>query len=76
VISDAQLRDVGTDCSHDPRDLVTKHRRRWDEIVSSEQQVRVTQSGCLHVNENFAPNRRGNVHVLEIEPASECVKYK
>jgi hypothetical protein len=27
VISHAELRDIGTDCSYDPCHLVTKHRR-------------------------------------------------
>ena len=76
VISDTELRDVRTDCSHDPRDLVTKHRRRWNEIVSSEQHVGVTQPGRSHVDENFAPDGRGDVHVLEIEPATERVNHK
>jgi hypothetical protein len=30
----------------------------------------------LHVDENFASNRRGDVHILEVEPMTECVKYK
>jgi hypothetical protein len=42
VISDTDLRDIGTDCGHDPRDLVTKHRWQWNDIVSSEQKVRMT----------------------------------
>jgi hypothetical protein len=44
--------------------------------VSGEQQVGVTEPGCSHVDENFAPDRRGDVHVLELEPATERVKYK
>ena len=36
VISDTDLRDIGTDCGHDPRDLVTKHRGCRNEIVSGE----------------------------------------
>jgi hypothetical protein len=76
VISHTELRDIGTDCSYDPRDLVTKHRRRWNEIVSGEKQVRVTQPGRAHFDENFAPDGRGDVHVLEIEPATDCVEHK
>jgi hypothetical protein len=76
VISDTELRDVRTDCGHDPRDLVTKHRWRWNDIASSEQKVGMTQPGRSHLDENFAPNRRGDVHVLEIEPSTECVNYK
>jgi len=36
----------------------------------------VTQSGGLHVDQDFASDRRSDVHVLEIEPATECVNYK
>jgi hypothetical protein len=76
VISDTELRDVRPDRSHDPRDLVTQHRRRRHEIVSGEQQVGVTEPGCSHVDENFAPDRHGNVHVLEIKPATDRVEHK
>ena len=76
MIADTQLRDVGADCNHYPCDLVTKYRRRWNEIMSSEQQVGVTQPRRSHVDEDFAPDRRGDVHVLEIEAATECVEYK
>ncbi len=55
VISDTELRDVGTDCSHDSRDLVAEHRRRRNDVVRGEEQVGVTQPGRLHVDENFAP---------------------
>jgi hypothetical protein len=30
-------RDIGTGCGHNPGYLVTKHRRRWNEIVGGEQ---------------------------------------
>jgi hypothetical protein len=76
VISDTDMRYVGADSRHDTGDLVTKHRWRRSDIVSGEQQVGVTQSGRLHLDENFAPNRRGDVHILEVEPATECVYYK
>src|SRR5258705_10367141 len=33
------------------------------------------QAGGLHLDQDFASHRRGNVHVLEIEPTTECVKY-
>jgi hypothetical protein len=71
VISDTELRDVRTDCSYDPRNLVTKHRRRWNDIVSSEKQVGVTRPGGLHVDPDFASHRRSNAHILEVEPAAE-----
>ena len=76
MIPDTELRGVGTDCEHVPCDLVTQHRRRRNEIVSGEQQVGVTQPRRSHVDQNFAPNRRGDIHVLEIEPATKCVKHK
>jgi hypothetical protein len=76
AISDIELRYVGTDRGYDPDDFVTQDRRRRHEIGSGERQVSVTQSGCLHIDGDFAPNRRGDVHVLEVEAATECVKYK
>jgi hypothetical protein len=76
VISHTELHDFRTHCRHDPRNLVTKYHRRWDDIVSGEKQVGVTQPGGLHVDEDFASNRRSGVHVLEIEPATECVNYE
>jgi hypothetical protein len=39
MISDTELRDIGTDRGHDPRDLVTQNRRRRNEIVSGKQQI-------------------------------------
>jgi hypothetical protein len=36
----------------------------------------VTQPRRLHVDEDLAANGRGNVHVLEIEPLTDCIKYK
>jgi hypothetical protein len=36
VIADTELRDLRTDYSHYPRNLVTKHRWEWNDIVSSE----------------------------------------
>jgi hypothetical protein len=74
VISDTKLRDVRTDCSYDPRNLVTKHRRRWNDIVSSEKQVGVTQPRSLHVDEDFASGRRSDVNVFEIKPMTERVQ--
>jgi hypothetical protein len=76
VISDAELRDIGADLCHDPRDLMAQHRRSWNNIVSSEQQVGVTEPGRLHLDQNFAPYRRDNVDVFEIKSAPECVKYE
>jgi hypothetical protein len=42
VISDADLRDIGTYFGNDPRNLVTKHRGQWNDIVCSEQKVGMT----------------------------------
>jgi hypothetical protein len=74
VISDTELRDVRTDCSYDPRNLVTKHRRRWNDIVSSEKQVGVTQPRSLYVDEDFVSYWYGDLHVFEIKPMTERVQ--
>jgi hypothetical protein len=76
VISETELRDVRAHCGHYSRNLVTEHRRHWNDIVSSEKQVGVAQASGLHVDENFAPNRRGNAYILKVEPAAECVNYE
>jgi len=76
VISDTKLRDVRTHCSHDPRNLVTKHGWRRNDVVSSEQQVGVAQPRRLHVDENLASYGRDDVHILEIEPSTECIEYE
>jgi hypothetical protein len=39
MIPDMELRDLRTDRSYDPRNLVTQHRRRWNDFVSGKQQV-------------------------------------
>jgi hypothetical protein len=76
MISDTELCDIGTDCGHNPRDLMAKHRRHWNDIVSSEQKVGMAQAGRLHLDENFASYRSSDVNVLEIEAATECVKHE
>ena len=73
VIPDAELRDIWADFRHDSRDFVAKHGGHRKDRIGSEEQVCVTQTGRLHINENFAPNRRGNVHILEIEPVTDRV---
>jgi hypothetical protein len=30
----------------------------------------------LYVYENFAPNGRGDLHILEVESATDCVEHK
>src|ERR1700689_1979942 len=47
-----------------------------DDVVGREQQVGMTQTGRLHIDENFAPDRRCDLHVLEIEPTAHCVYDK
>jgi hypothetical protein len=76
VISDVDLHDIGTYFGNDPGDLVTKHRRNRNDIVSGEEQVGVTQPGRLHVDEDFVPNRRGDVYNLEVESTTKRVNYK
>jgi hypothetical protein len=76
VISYMDLANIRSNGSHDPRDLMTEHARKRNDIVSGEQQVGVAQPGRLHVDESFAPNRRGDLHNLEVEPTTECVNYK
>ena len=44
--------------------------------MRGEQYVGVTQPGGLHVDENFASNRRGDVHILEVEPTTDTIEYK
>ena len=55
---------------------MAEHARSRNDIVRSEKQVGVTQPGRSHLDEDFASDRRGNVHVLEFEPTTECVNYK
>jgi hypothetical protein len=76
VIPDTEVRDIGAEFRHYPRDLVAKHGRCWEDSVGGEEKVSVTQPGRSHIDQNFAPNRRGDVHVLEIEPTTDCVKHK
>jgi hypothetical protein len=76
VISDVNLRDIGTHFGNDSGDLVTKHRWSRNNIVSGEKQVGVTQPGRLHVDENFAPKRRGDVHIFEVESTTKRANYK
>jgi hypothetical protein len=73
MISDTDLRNVGTDCGHGARDFVTKDRRCRDELVCSEKEIGVTQPRSLHVDENLSPDRRGDVHIFEVEPAATAL---
>jgi hypothetical protein len=73
VIPKTELRDIRADFRHDSRDFVAKHGWCRKDRIGGEEQVRVTQTGRLHINQNFAPHRRGDVHILEVEPATERV---
>jgi hypothetical protein len=44
--------------------------------VSGEQEVRMAEARRLHVDENLATYRRGDLHVLEIKSMAECVQDK
>ncbi len=63
MIPDADLHKIGTDCSGDPRHLVTKHRGRRNKIVRGEEQVRMTEAGRLHIDENFTAHRQRCPHL-------------
>jgi hypothetical protein len=76
MIAGVNLRHIRTNRSHDPRHLVTQHGRSRGDVVRREQQVGVTQPRRLDVDERFAPHRRADVHILEIEPATNCIKYQ
>jgi hypothetical protein len=76
VISDTELRDIRTDCCNDPRYLVTQHGWYGHNIVSSEQEVRMTEAGRLRVDKTLATHRRGDLHVLEIKSMTERVQDK
>jgi len=76
VIADAGMRDIRTDCRHDPRDFVTQHRRCRRDVVSGKQQIGVTESRGFHVDEDFASDRRSDVNVLKIKPTTERVQDK
>jgi hypothetical protein len=76
VIADTDLRDVRTYFGDDSGNLVTENSRKWNNIVGSEKQVGMTQARGLHIDEDFASARDGDVHVLQIKSATECVNYK
>jgi hypothetical protein len=76
VIPHAELRDVWTDCRHNSRDLMAEDRRRRENRAGGEEQVRVAQPGRSHINQDLTPYRRGNLHILEIEPMADRVNDK
>jgi hypothetical protein len=71
-----ELLDFGADFSHNPGDFVAQHGWHGNDVVCGEQHVGVTQPGGLHIDQNFAPYWRGNVHVVGLEPAAKCVNDK
>jgi hypothetical protein len=71
-----ELRDIRTQFSHDPCNLMPKHRRHWNDVVSGEKEVGMAQASRLHIHEHFAPYRRRDVNVLEIEASTECINHK
>ena len=76
MVSEPKLCDLRADFSNDPGDLVPQHRRRRNDIVSSEQQIGMTESGRLHVDQDFASHRRGNVDVFHIEATPDRIEDK
>jgi hypothetical protein len=76
MIADTELRDVGADFRHDPRDLVAKHGGCREYRVGGEEHVSVTQPGGTYVDQNFAAYWLSDVHVLEIERTADCVYDK
>src|SRR6476660_3969317 len=76
MISNAELCYVRPDSGDDSRDLVAQHSRYWNNVVSREQQVGVTKTGCLHIDQNFAANWRRDIDVFKFESASERVNNK
>ena len=45
-----------------------------NDIVRGEQKIGVTQPGRLHVDEDFASDRRSDVNVFQIKPMTERVQ--
>ena len=76
MIPNAELCYVRADFGDDSRDLVAQDSGYWNNVVSREQQVGVTKTGCLHIDQNFAANRRRDIDVFKVESASERVNNK
>jgi hypothetical protein len=73
MIPNTELSDIGADLSDDSRHLVAEHRWRRNDVVRGEQYVGVTESGRLHVDQNFAPHRGSDIDVFKIKSVSECI---
>jgi hypothetical protein len=76
MITNAKLGYVRPDSGDDSRDLVAQHSWYWNNVVSREQQVGMTKTGCLHIDQNFAANWRRDIDVFKFESASERVNNK
>jgi hypothetical protein len=75
MIADAELCDIGANLADDTRDLMTKYRGKRSDIVRCKQKIGVTQSGRLHVDENFTPNGRSHINILKVEATTGRVNY-
>jgi hypothetical protein len=73
VISDTELRDIWADLSDDPCDFVAQYGWQRNDIVSGKQEVGMAQARGLHIDKNFATDWRGDLHVFEIKPMTQCV---
>jgi len=74
MVSDVELRDPGTDRSDDSRDFMAQNRRRWNNVVSCEEQIGMTQPGGLNIDQNFATHRLGDVDLFDVESTPERIK--
>jgi hypothetical protein len=73
MIAGAELCDIRANLGDDPGDLVAEYCWKRRDIVRSEQLIGVTQPRGAHIDENFAPDRRSDVDVIEIEATAERV---
>jgi hypothetical protein len=76
VISDTELCDVRANLGDDPETSWPNTAGVGTISLGRKQQIGVTQPGRLDLDENFTPNRHGNVNVLEIEAATERTQHK
>jgi len=73
MISDTELRDIWADLSDDPCDLVAQYGWQRNDIVSSKQKIGMTKARRLHVDKHFTTYWRGDLHLFEIKPMTQCV---
>ena len=76
MITNSELCYVRPDSGDDSGDLVAQHSGYWNNIMSREQQIGVTKTRCLHIDQNFAANWRRDIDVFKFESASERVNNK